>query len=300
MKNFILTAALCLATAIAPVGTASAASRTYVALGDSVAAGAGLPVSADSTTPDQLCGRSDSAYPYHLANSLQLPLLHLACSGAKADEGVYGTQKIGDSSIPEQLDAAFIGGTPEVISLTVGANDVRWTQFIRQCLSTINCNNRSTTAVSSTLLTDLRAELNWIMFRIHHMSDGDPPLVLLNGYYSPYHDTSCSDAASLTSSEQRWIDQRVNRLNNAIKTIAGRYSFAHYVNTDFSGHGLCSDSSWVQGLQDSAPFHPTASGQQAIAEANFEVYEQLTSRQPQAEPLSIREKLLDIFGRIRS
>jgi len=37
---------------------------------------------------------------------------------------------------------------------------------------------------------------------------------------------------------------------------------------DFAGHQLCTPQPYVQGLNDAAPFHPTAAGQLAIALAD--------------------------------
>src|SRR4051794_9347174 len=51
-----------------PVSSSNtASSNLYVALGDSVAAGAGLPVVANATTQDALCHRSSQAYPFIVA-----------------------------------------------------------------------------------------------------------------------------------------------------------------------------------------------------------------------------------------
>ena len=37
---------------------------------------------------------------------------------------------------------------------------------------------------------------------------------------------------------------------------------------DFSGHGLCTERPYVQGLGDAAPFHPNGTGQLVIALAD--------------------------------
>ena len=40
------------------------------------------------------------------------------------------------------------------------------------------------------------------------------------------------------------------------------------VRPDFTGHALCDPDSYVQGVRDPAPFHPTAAGELAIALAD--------------------------------
>ena len=37
---------------------------------------------------------------------------------------------------------------------------------------------------------------------------------------------------------------------------------------DFTGHGLCTEQPYVQGLGDAAPFHPNGTGQLVIALAD--------------------------------
>src|SRR5882672_5758967 len=65
----------------APATTPQPANTRYVALGDSVAAGLGLPaISGD----DARCGRSALAYPALVAANLKLSLTNVACSGATA------------------------------------------------------------------------------------------------------------------------------------------------------------------------------------------------------------------------
>lgn len=301
MKRLLISiVAACLLTlpVIGPAAQASAATKSYVALGDSVAAGAGLPLATDTTVEDRLCGRSSQAYPNVLASSLDATLSSYACSGAKADEGVYDEQKIGNSTIEPQLTAAFEDGTPDIITLTIGANDVRWSQFVRQCYY-FDCGNRFDNSRSNIYLADLRGELNWIMYRINTLSGDNTPTVLVNGYYNPFSDTSCLDSQRMTDSETAWLDSRVDSLNSAISYTVSRYSFAHYVPVDFTDHTLCSAVPWVQGPEDLAAFHPTAAGQHAIAEANLEVYNKTATQTPQPEPYSLREKLIELFNQNR-
>ena len=58
--------------------------KTYVALGDSVAAGVGLETASDTTA----CYRYKEGYPQVLADSLTLRLTNLSCSGASIDAGL--------------------------------------------------------------------------------------------------------------------------------------------------------------------------------------------------------------------
>jgi lysophospholipase L1-like esterase len=242
----------------------------YVAIGDSIAAGAGLPALAGATSEDELCDRSSQAYPYRIAEQLQVPITHAACSGAKVDEGIYGQQTIADTKIPRQLDVAFSQGKPEVMTVTVGANDVRWTQFVRQCYVT-RCGFAVDDARMKLYRADLRVELTRMLAEIQVKSHGSPPQVYLGGYYSPVASTECISGDRITSAEVDWINRQTANLNQAIRSVAPLFSFAHYVPVDFTNHEICAVDPWVQGMDTEAPIHPTANGQTAIAEAFLQV-----------------------------
>lgn len=273
-------------TLIMAAGLSSTASAVsgYAALGDSVAAGAGLSAGQVSD-----CDRSSLAYPNLVAKSTGLSLTQLSCSGAKVDEGVYGDQ----DGITPQLDTAFIGGTPSLMTITIGANDARWTQFLKQCHH-LRCGYAVDTARSAAYLADLKIELNIMLAKIHQKSEGNPPVVLVNGYYSPFSSHGCDETDTITKREASWVNGRVAALNRAISGTVSKFSYAKFVPISFKGHDLCSSDPWVQGLQAAAPFHPTAKGQQAIAQANIKKYQQAVKKQ--SAPSSLREKALGLFN----
>ena len=290
MKRFATLISLALGLVILLPTQSFAATGNYAALGDSVAAGAGL------SSSGSVCDRSPQAYAHTVAQATSLSLSHYACTGAKADEGIYDSQQRSGATIPAQLDQAFSNGTPDLITLTVGANDARWTQFIRQCYY-IRCGYGIDTARFSTYLVDLKLELNVIMAKITTLSNGNPPQVIVTGYYNPFSSLACSDTNRLTSSEISWLRSRTDNLNTAIRGTVGKYSFADYAPVSFSGHEICSADSWVQTLADPAPFHPTAAGQQAIAKAVLAKY---TDPTPPPAQTSYRERILNWYERIRN
>lgn len=266
---------------------ARAISGAYAALGDSVAAGSGL---SGGSSP---CYQSTEAYGYIVSGSTGLPLHHLACIGAKADEGLYGSQERDGYLLPAQVDQAFTGGSPSLITLTIGANDARWTQFIRQCYY-VRCGYDIDTARYAAYLADLKLELNIALARIYTLSGGTPPQVIITGYYQPFGAATCADTNGLTSSEMTWLNGRTDALNTAISGTVTKYSFARYAPVSFAGHELCSGSAWIQGPNEALPFHPTATGQQAIAAA---VLGQYAVPAPPSTHLSLRERALEWFSR---
>ncbi|HJQ08317.1 MAG TPA: SGNH/GDSL hydrolase family protein [Candidatus Saccharimonadales bacterium] len=246
-----------------PEATDAQSTRQYIALGDSVAAGAGLtPYGA--TAEGQLCNRSTQAYPYRVARSVDMDVQHLACSGAKADEGLYGLQYRQGVRLAPQLDQAFANGTPDLVTITIGGNDMRWSQFVRDCY-TWNCGSLWDDFRAELYLADLQWELYRTMYEIDYRSQGQPPRVVLTGYFTPLGDLSCVPEGQVAPEETAWLQGWLDQLNGAIADAAAWYNFAQFAPVDFSDHGLCSALPWVQGLNDESPLHPTVAGQTAIA-----------------------------------
>ena len=234
-------------------------SRVYAALGDSVAAGAGLP------GQDTQCGRSNQAYPHEVARKTGLTLAHIACSGATAGDLVT-KQGVSGPNLSPQLQTAFANGTPRLITITAGANDAHWDDFLRKCYG-MTCGTKSDDYIAKAYLTTLKAKLHIAFTDVQRRSNGTPPPVVVTGYYNPLS-SKCIAPGQLTAAEISWLNKEAAALNKAIQDVSKRYKkFVKFVPVSFSGHDACSADPWVQGLQDPAPFHPTAKGQSVIAQA---------------------------------
>lgn len=234
----------------------------YVALGDSVAAGQGLPSS------DTVCGRSSQGYPNIVAQKLNLPLVNASCSGATVGD-LFTRQSVPGPNIPAQLDTAFAAGKPKLITITAGANDAHWADFIRACYA-YTCGSSSYSFTAQTYIAAMKVKLRYALSDIRVRSRGNPPQVIITGYYYPFSNACAS--SSLTTTELGWLHNEWQALNDALRSVSSDYSFVKFVPVSFSGHDICSAQPWVQGLNDSAPFHPTAAGQQIIANAALAAY----------------------------
>jgi len=238
---------------------------TYVALGDSVAAGAGLP------TADAICARSPQAYPNQIAASLGASVTSLACSGAKVDEGLYGSQARAGTILTPQIDQALSMSTPDLMTITIGANDARWIEFMTKCYVS-TCGSTFDSAAAKVLRVDLRGELSAALYRIKNLStSGVPPKVLISGYYNPLSNAQCLGEGRVTLNELSWIRNQTNSLNQAIRSVTPYFKNVTYVPISITGHELCSKDPWVQGIAAAAPLHPTAAGQAAIAQSFVKV-----------------------------
>src|SRR5690606_5587279 len=105
-----------------------------------------------------------------------------------------------------------------------------------------------------------------VLQQIIGRSSGLLPTVVFTGYYNPLSASCAATEQRLTSEEFAWVDSRLADLNQALPRIVTSTSFATFVPIDFAGHDLCSPDPWVQDTNSPTPLHPTAAGQQAIAQ----------------------------------
>lgn len=243
-------------------GSGAPQARTYAALGDSVAAGLGLPLSSNATA----CGRSTEGYPNLVARDLGMTLTNTSCSGTTVG-GLLTSETVNDVKQPPQITAAFASGTPKYLSITSGANDVEWSYFLRECYIT-NCNTTTNTVAVDALLVTLQAKLFVALNDIQNRSDGTPPITVITGYYMPITEACVqSRRMNVSAANVQWLNEANSALNQTIKQTAAGFSFVRFVPLDFSGHDICSADPWIQSPSDAAPFHPTAEGQAVIAKA---------------------------------
>jgi lysophospholipase L1-like esterase len=256
--------AILVAVSGAPASATSTAygngSGRYAALGDSVAAGMGLPAS--PTAFDVRCKQSVQGYPHGVAAKLNMSLTNVACSGATAGD-IVTKQRVDGPNVPAQIATAFAGGVPELITITAGANDVKWNEFIYACYQD-DCTKSRYDVAARSLLGVYKAKLAYALNRIEKRSGAVPPAVIMTGYYNPVSRACTSQTNQLTAAEIQWLDKQGKALNKIIQKEASQHDFARYVPINFSGHDICSKNAWVQGLDAPAPLHPTAAGQEYI------------------------------------
>ena len=231
----------------------------YIAMGDSVAAGVGLPTASDSSA----CDRSDESYPNLIAKSNNFELLNIACSGASSSAGIVSGQEVNKLMLDPQTSSLTADKKPAIITLTVGANDIRWVNILQKCYTGI-CGDDVDKNTVSTGLEGLESNLRNIFEKIQTTYPDDTPQVYVSGYYRVFiSDISagCSERAGIDSDEMQWIASVHNDLNETIRKETVLRTFATFVKLDFTGHELCSPDPWIQGLAEKAPFHPNEHGQ---------------------------------------
>jgi lysophospholipase L1-like esterase len=240
-----------------------------VVLGDSTAAGLGGPAVEGGTDQDQLCQRSSFAFAGFLARVNDWDVDNLACSGATIEEGILGPQSIGGQTVPAQLAVAKRASNAKTVIVSVGANDLHWNTLVRVCAANESCDNKALTAYFQRSLATFTRDYLSLLSQLATLPNN--PTIVVNQYYVPF-DTSadCLDSTGLTPDKIDVLLQELQILNDVLANGAKTFGYLT-VQPDFTGHELCTDQSYVQGLNDPAPVHPNARGQLWIALADESV-----------------------------
>lgn len=242
-----------------------ASKLNYLALGDSVATGYGLPTDQNDISD---CGRGALAYPNIVATKLNLKLQWRACSGATTTEGILGSQPLDDTQLKPQIDN-LPATPPKLISITIGANDIHWTDIIGRCY-TGTCGTDADTQVVDQLRSTLDQNLRMMLDKIQSRYDRHEPRVVITGYYQVFPSSdmpNCAELTNVTSDERSWWRGQEAELNQSIQLAVQDYTFVQFAPVSFEGHELCTTDSWIQDATSAGAFHPTADGQAALAKA---------------------------------
>ncbi|MFG2312499.1 SGNH/GDSL hydrolase family protein [Streptomyces sp. NPDC048566] len=235
-------------TGAATAQAQTAAATGYVALGDSYSSGVGAGSYIGSSGD---CKRSTKAYPslWAAAHSPS-SFAFTACSGART--GDVTANQLGPLSSSTGL-----------VSISIGGNDAGFSDVMTTCVlqSESSCLARIATAkayVDSTLPGKLDSVYSAIRTKApsaHVVVLGYPRFYKLNG--------SC--LTGLSEKERSAINGAADYLDSAIAARAAAHGFTFGdVRGTFTGHEICSGSSWLHSLNwlnIGESYHPTAAGQ---------------------------------------
>jgi lysophospholipase L1-like esterase len=250
----------------APVGKPQPGVQAVV-IGDSTAAGWGLPWGQNPSDLDKACGRSPDAYANDLAAANNWNVLNLACGSATILNGLIGPEVLYNGQIAApQLPEAEAATHAKLIVVSVGADDLSWSVMTRLCAATTVCNDK----VSSAYFTQLLDSFTRNYYELLSDLDKLPghPAVLVNEYYTPFGSSiDCLHGYGMTPAKERVLLSRLGQLNTVLAQGAGLFGFG-VAQPQFTGHELCTADPYVQGPGDPAPLHPNAAGELAIALAD--------------------------------
>jgi lysophospholipase L1-like esterase len=229
----------------AAVLAAAAAAASYVALGDSYSSGVGT----GSYTLDSTCKRSVYAYPYlytqaHPGTSLAF----VACSGAKTSD-----------LLATQLQA--VTGSTTLVTMTIGGNDIGFASLIYRC--TLSDCSAALDSARANLDTTLGAALDRVYTAVKSRAAFGAKILVL-GYPRVFSSSGCLGTFGISSTERA----KANALADALDQITAAHAAADgatYTSAigAFTGHAVCSSSSWLNGLNllsTGESYHPNRSG----------------------------------------
>lgn len=243
--------ALALVWSTAPAAGAATPSHrpqprpTYLALGDSYAAGLG------AGEPKDACGRTSWGYPTLLAKLARLELTLAACSGATMAD-VAGTQ------LAAVTDAA------DYVTVQVGGNDIGFVPVLSVCAqpdSDTAC--AGALAQSNGYLSGGFSTAATALFAAVRARAPRAELVVV-GYPRLFSGTNCSAAVEFSAGEEKLLNKTISVLNDRL-AAAAHNAGAEFANPEsaFNGHAWCSRLPWVNGPIEPviASFHPNLLGQ---------------------------------------
>ena len=260
-----------------------------VVIGDSTAAGIGNTPVADPTEQDTACQRSADSYASSLQTVSGLTVLNLACSSATVQAGLLGPQFAGQLRVPPQVGALRSVRDPGLVVVSVGANDVGWSDFLTLCYGLPRCDDEASDKLFQSRLDRFKIPYAQLLQALSDLP-GHPPVVVTE-YYDPFGSTfDCAELQDPKAraggppgygfgpdpgqdNQERKVEEKIEplrselrRMNAVLRQGAEAFGFT-VVQPRFAGHELCTAQSWVQGMSDPAPFHPRAAGELAIAAA---------------------------------
>jgi hypothetical protein len=251
------------ATHRAPSATAST-----VVIGDSTAAGAGNPPVTHPSTEDTACRRSQDSYAADIAAVNNTTVVNLACTNASIEAGLFGPEAINGVLVPSQLSRLEGVQDVKTVIVSIGANEMHWTQLMELCLVAPQCDDSASAAWFSQALDSFTLDYYDLLQRLAALPG--LPRVIVNEYYDPLPaQPVCMGEPGITAAKSAVLLSRLTTFNTVLADGAASFGF-DAVAPSFAGHELCTPQSFVQGLSGAAPLHPNAAGEIAIALADEE------------------------------
>ncbi|WP_404385850.1 SGNH/GDSL hydrolase family protein [Knoellia locipacati] len=222
---------------------------SYVALGDSYAAGVG------GGAGQGACWRAAEGYPVQVARTLGVDLAYQACLGATIRD-------------VERTQLAALGPETSHVSLTVGGNDIGFVPVLIECAKPawMVDSNPVIDRALELLRTDLPARLSGLLGRIR--SGAPTAELVLTAYPVLFNGTDCNALTFFSPHEMDRLETGVGELAEVVGSAAGAAG-ARFVDPrgDFDGHAVCDEQEWLNGvawpLEES--YHPNAEGHAAYA-----------------------------------
>jgi lysophospholipase L1-like esterase len=267
-------------TLAAPAGAAPAEDESvftsYVALGDSYAAGPLIPIQYGQPAG---CLRSTRNYPAIVAERGGVSdFTDVSCSGATTDD-LFAPQATGLGANPPQLDAL----TPDTegVTLTIGGNDIGFADIVAECARRsptrpfgAACRDFYAGGGEDELARRIEETAPKVAASLAAIGERSPDArVLLVGYPAilPVDGPGCFPVVPFSAGDVEYLRDTQIALNAMLAEQADEAG-VDFVDTydRFAGHDICQRPGvkWIEGLvptAPAAPVHPNAQGMVEMA-----------------------------------
>lgn len=279
----------------------------YLAMGDSYASGQGAGNYREGTdTSRNRCHQSTLSYSYMFSSIFRSPV-SVACSGAK----LVNVYRMGDRreevdqlsfSEPSDLDnynaltgyipgyieqIGFLANYPEVVTISVGGNDIKFADHLQKCVQPWKTGNSGTCFATYEDRAELVKVINDRLPRLRstykeiRKDDPERRLYVIGYPQVAKHDGDCGVNVQMNKAELLAAEQLINYLNKVIREAASQAG-AYYVDVEdaFDGYRLCENKTsrvavngvttrFDQGktIEFTESFHPNARGHELLADA---------------------------------
>ncbi|MFH5232121.1 MULTISPECIES: SGNH/GDSL hydrolase family protein [Antrihabitans] len=271
----LLLAAAAIAIQAAPRADAAPIGETYVALGDSYAAGSVVLPQTELLT----CARSAINYPALVAKELGATTFRdVTCGSATAEDFVHPQAGNVLGTAAPQYDALSADTT--LVTVTIGGNDIDLADSVFTCVNPLpEPNGRSCadgfTAGGRDVFADRIAEFAPTYGTVIDQIRSRAPQaeIVLVGYPSGFQPGGCPGMQPVWPRDADYIQRTLTALN-AVMAEQAAANGATYVDvaTSSVGHDACAAPGvrWLEGIVPSsptslAPIHPNAAGQANMA-----------------------------------
>lgn len=253
-----------------PVLTPAAPVRaySYAALGDSYTSGPSLIQPGETS-----CLRTNANYPSLVAAVLRAGAFRDAsCISARLRD-VAAAQGVGPANPPQE---DVLGPSTTLVTLSLGANDVRLADVLASCLavSPTPCRDRWTAPGPAQITVQMAAAQRWartVLADVRRRAPNAAVFVIGYPHIVPASGTACGALGPLPASNLPFALSVVQGLNAMLREVAQAQGDA-FVDTESAsaGHDACQPpgTRWVEPLASApglTPLHPNPAGADAVA-----------------------------------
>jgi hypothetical protein len=236
-------------------------------VGDSRVSRLGGPTVANGTPADIACLRSSDSLAAEITGQTGQRVLNLACPGASVESGMRGPQTQGGRDLPAQIGLLKQVQGLKFVVVSVGPNDLSWTDLLRYCYAVSNCQDNLTQGEFDYRLAAFDRDYGALLRDLNDLPDR-PQIIIMTSYDVFKAGANCRavkappPAGGLSPGNIEVLLHRNAELNDVLSAGAKKYNFdvasprlATLCEPDADKLGAD-----IQGFDDPYPFHPTGVG----------------------------------------